>query len=280
MNISTLDAELFCRIECQVGEGPFWHEQRLYWVDIFGSRLHSCDENGLYPRFLTLPSHLGAAAPWGSGFIAGTKEGIGLLSYEGVFSLMPGSPSLAEDERFNDGKLDPAGRFWCGTTTYAIASGAGALYRVERNGDMARVLDGLTIANGLAWDEDANLFYYIDTPTQRIDVFDYDASSGQIENRRVAFEIPREFGIPDGMALDPAGRLWVACWGGSRVVAFDPRSGRPLCRIDVPTQLTSSCWVGPDDRTLFITTARSILSPEQLAKEPLAGSVFRADLPA
>ena len=280
MNIPSVDAELFCRAECQVGEGPFWHGHRLYWVDIFGSRLYSCNEHGGQVHQVALPSHLGAAAPWGSGFIAGTKQGIGFLSNEGVFSLLSNSPVLAADERFNDGKLDPVGRFWCGTTTYAITDGAGALYRVERDGAVARVVIGLTIANGLEWSLDASLFYYIDTPTQRVDVFDYDATSGNIENRRVAFEIPKEFGIPDGMALDPDGRLWVACWGGSRVVAFDTQSGRPVFRIRVPTQLTSSCRVGADGRTLFITTARSILSAEQLAKEPLAGSVFRAELPA
>ena len=279
MKVSTVNAALFCKAECQVGEGPFWHERRLYWVDIFGSRLHSCNADGDDLCTLTLPSHVSAVAPWDNGFIAGTKDGIGLLTREGAFSLLPSSPALAPDLRSSDGKLDPAGRFWCGTTTYELTEPKGALYRVERNGCVARVLEGLTIANGLEWNEEATLFYYIDTPTQRVDVFDYDVRSGAIDNRRVAFEIPEEFGMPDGMARDPAGRLWVACYGGGRVVAFDPKSGRPVAQISVPTQLTTSCWLGSEGRTLFITTARSILSPEQLAQEPLAGSVFRAELP-
>jgi sugar lactone lactonase YvrE len=182
--------------------------------------------------------------------------------------------------RFNDGKLDPLGRFWCGTMAYASTPGAGALYRVERNGNTVRVLEGVTVANGLAWDEINGRFFYIDSVTHRVDLFDYDAESGAIANRRTAFEVPREFGVPDGMARDKAGRLWIACWGGANVVGFDPESCHPVCRIRVPTRLSSSCWVGPDNRTLYITTARTELSAAQLAKEPLAGSVFRAELPA
>ena len=280
MKIPSINAQLFCKAECQVGEGPFWHQQRLYWVDIFGSRMHSCDGNGSDARSITLPSHVGAVAPWEDGFIAGTKDGIGFLTHDGIFSLLPTSPHLSADMRFNDGKLDPAGRFWCGSTTYKCTQAVGALYRVERDGTVGRVLEGLTIANGLEWNEEATRFYYIDTPTQRVDAFDYDIASGRIENRRVAFDIPKEFGIPDGMARDRAGRLWVACWGGSRVVGFDSGSGRPVAQINIPTQLTSSCWVSPDSRRLFITTARSILSEQQLAREPLAGSVFCAELSA
>lgn len=279
MTFPIVNAELFCRIECNVGEGPFWHENRLYWVDIFGRWLHSCNSHGHELGSLRLPSHVGAVAPWKSGFIAGTKEGIGLLTREGAFDLLPESPVLPADHRYNDGKLDPAGRFWCGTMTYEGLRPVGELYRVERNGRIKRMLEGLTIANGLDWDMTAGLFYYVDTPTQRVDVFDYDLASGEITNRRLAFEVPEEFGIPDGMARDSAGRLWVACWGGSRVVAFDPRNGRVLGEVRVPAQLTSSCCIGPDAGSIYITSARSTLTPEQRAREPLAGSVFRAELP-
>jgi sugar lactone lactonase YvrE len=277
--VPTRDAELFCRIECVVGEGPFWHQGRLFWVDILGSRLHSCDEKGADLHSIDFPSHLGAAAPWGAGFIAGTKDGLGVMISHGAFKLLPASPPMATGMRFNDGKLDPSGRFWCGSNAYTFTPGMGSLYRVERNGAIKCLVTGLILPNGLDWDEDAGLFYFVDTFTQRVDKFDYDAASGDIENRRLAFHIPKEYGIPDGMSLDPQGRLWVACWGGSRVVAFEPKTGRTLCTIRVPTQLSSSCAVGPDGRSLYITTARSVLSPEALANEPLAGSVFRAELP-
>lgn len=279
MNIPTRDAQLFCRMTCVVGEGPFWHEERLHWVDILGSRLYSCDSTGADLRSVGAPSHLGAAAPWPNGFIAGTKQGIGVLSANGVFALLPDSPVLDANERCNDGKLDSSGRFWCGTTAYDFTPGQGALYRVDRGGGVKCVLKGLILPNGLDWDEAARRFYFIDTFEHRVDVFDYDASSGDIENRRVAFHVPQELGLPDGMARDAYGRLWIACWGSGRVVAFDCGTGRAVYQIRLPTRLSSSCWIGPDQRTLYITTARNTLSAETLAAEPLAGSVFRAELP-
>jgi sugar lactone lactonase YvrE len=222
---------------------------------------------------------LGAAAPWSGGFIAATQQGVGIISTEGDFTLLAGSPILGANIRCNDGKLDPAGRFWFGTTDYQFKAGSGALYRVSRDGGVEEIANGLILPNGLAWDGPAERCYFIDTFTHRVDVFDFDLASGDLANRRAAFEVPREFGLPDGMTRDLLGRLWVAFWGGSRVVAFDPDSGRPVGQVRVPTRLTSSCCVGPDGHTLYITTARNTLSAEVLREESLAGSVFRADLP-
>jgi sugar lactone lactonase YvrE len=280
MPIPTIDAQLFCRADCLVGEGPFWHARRLFWVDILRSSLHSCDETGSRAEVRSLPSHLGAAAPWNDGFIAATQQGVGIVSAQGDFTLLADSPTLGVNLRCNDGKLDPAGRFWFGTTDYEFKPGSGALYRVARDNSVREIANGLILPNGLDWDERAERFYFIDTFTHRVDVFDFDMVSGEVANRRVAFELPREWGLPDGMSRDLFGRLWVAFWGGSRVVAFDPNSGQPLAMVQVPTRLTSSCCLGPDGQTLYITTARNTLSADVLRKEPLAGSVFRAALPA
>ena len=279
MSLATIEAQLFHRAECSVGEGPFWHDGRFYWVDILGSALHSCDATGANTTIHPVPSHLGAAAPWGEGFIAATQQGVGLLSAAENFTLLEDSPKLAANRRCNDGKLDPGGRFWFGTNDYEFKPGAGALYRVSRDGSVKEMATGLILPNGLAWDGPAERFYFIDTFTHRVDVFDFDLASGDVANRRVAFEMPREFGLPDGMTCDRLGRLWVAFWGGSRVVAFDPGSGRPVAQVRAPTRLTSSCCLGPDGNTLYITTARNTLSTEVLRQEPLAGSVFRANLP-
>ena len=280
MPLPAVDAELFCRSESLLGEGPFWHDDRLYWVDILQSALRSCDREGGDSKTIDFPSHVGAVAPWGGKLIAGTSQGLGILAPDGSFQLLPQSPPLPPKVRFNDGKLDPAGRFWCGTMEYSAAPNAGALYRVERNGTVSQVLDNITIANGLAWDVATRRFYYIDTVLQRVDVFDYDISSGAIANRRVAFELATEYGLPDGMCLDRAGRLWIAFWRGSQVIAFDAKSGAPRCCVKVPTRLTSSCCLHPDGRKLFITTARTEHTAAQLRDEPLAGSVFCADISA
>jgi sugar lactone lactonase YvrE len=226
-----------------------------------------------------VPSHLGAAAPWDGGFIAATQQGVGILSTAGEFALLAGGPTLRENMRCNDGKLDPAGRFWFGTTDYEFKAGCGSLYRVNLDGSVREVANGLILPNGLVWDEPAERFYFIDTFTHRVDVFDFDLPSGEVANRRVAFELPPELGLPDGMARDFLGRLWIAFWGGGCVVAFDSDSGRPVAQVRVPTRLTSSCCFGPNEHALYITTARNTLSSEVLRQEPLAGSVFRADLP-
>jgi sugar lactone lactonase YvrE len=280
MPVPSVDAELFCRASCVIGEGPFCHDGRLYWVDILESSLHSCDASGSQTTVCSLPSHLGAAAPWTDGFIAATKQGVGVISAEGHFKLLAESPALEGNLRSNDGKLDPAARFWFGTCDYEFTAGAGALYRVTRDGAVRKILDQLILPNGLAWDPNAERFYFIDTFTYRVDVFDFDLASGDIANRRVAFKTPHEYGLPDGMSCDSLGRLWIAFWGGSRVVAFDPGSGEPIAVVQVPTRLTSSCCVDPAGGALYITTARNTLSPAILRAEPLAGSVFRAALPA
>lgn len=278
MSIRTSDAQLFCQFNSLLGEGPFWQGDRFYWVDILQSRLHHCSATGEDLQTIEFPTHVGAVAPWEGGFIAGTSQGLGLMSADGKFQLLPQSPKLPDAIRFNDGKLDPAGRFWCGTMEYSAAADAGSLYRVERDGTITKMLDGITIANGLAWNAEATRFYYIDTMLQRVDVFDYDLQTGEIANRRVAFTVPQAYGLPDGMCMDNDGRLWVAFWRGSQVVAFQPETGEPTSCIRVPTRLTSSCNIGADGQTLFITTARTELSAEQLEQEPLAGSVFCADL--
>ncbi len=280
MRHPTIEAELFCRSNSVLGEGPFWHNDRLYWVDILGARLHSCDVKGNCPQALTFPAHVGAVAPWKGGFIAGTSHGLGILHPDESFSLLPNGPKLPPRVRFNDGKLDPMGRFWCGTMEYSATHEAGSLYRVDLDGSVTLLLGRITISNGLAWDVKRGLFYYIDTALQRVDVFDCDLAVGRISNRRVAFEVDAEYGLPDGMCMDLDGRLWIAFWRGSQVVAFDPSSGAPLYSVHVPTRLTSSCCMDANCRRLFITTAQTELTDEQLRTEPLAGSIFCAEVPA
>jgi len=269
---------LDCR--CELGEGPFWDARtgRLHWVDILGCRLHGCREDGSDLRSLAVPSHLGAAAPWPGGFIAATRDGLGLLEPSGGFRPLPRSPRLARTLRFNDGKCDPAGRFWVGTMAYDSAPGAGALYRVERDGAVAQVLDGVTISNGMAWDLPKGRMYYIDTATRRLDAFDWDAATGGIRNRRCVAAFPESAGWPDGMTLDREGRAWIAFWDGWKVLCVDPDSGATVAEIPVPVQRPTSCAFGPGERTLFITSARTGLDPAGLARQPAAGALFQVPM--
>ena len=178
--------------------------------------------------------------------------------------------------RMNDGKCDPAGRFWAGSKALDFREGAGALYRLGPDGRVTRMLEGVTICNGMKWMEDGAHIYYFDSPKQTIDVFDFDPVRGAIANRRVLVEIPEEAGVPDGMTLDSEGRIWVALWGGGAVRCYSPEGKREEV-IEVPAPQTKSCCFGGGDfAVLYITSARDGMSREQLERAPHAGGVFAA----
>ena len=149
------------------------------------------------------------------------------------------------------------------------------MYRLDADHRLTKVLTDVTISNGLGWSPDQRTMYYIDSPTYRIDAFDYDVTSGAVSNRRRLVEIPRAWGLPDGMTVDEEGFLWVAFWGGSAVRRLAP-DGRVDATVRFPvTQVTSCAFGGPDLSELFVTSARSGLTDAALSEQPLAGGLFR-----
>ena len=118
------------------------------------------------------------------------------------------------NNRFNDGKVDPEGRLWAGTMGIDEAPNVGSLYRLNRNLSADKLFDQVSVSNGMVWTSDQKTFYYIDSPTRRVDVFDCDMAAGTLSNRRTAFELPEGMGYPDGMCIDDEGMLWVALWQG------------------------------------------------------------------
>jgi sugar lactone lactonase YvrE len=185
--------------------------------------------------------------------------------------------TLEEDldtNRFNDGKVDPNGRFWAGTMDKAEKTASGSLYCLFPDLSVKKRETSITVSNGLTWSIDKRTMYYIDSPTQKVFAYDYDDSTGEISNKRVVFSI-NDNSFPDGMTVDEEGMLWVALWDGSSVIRFDPTNGSLLQRIAFPTsRVTSCCWGGEDLDTLYVTTARVGLAAEQLRKEPTAGGLF------
>lgn len=277
-----IPVEIALRIEATLGEGGIWDvaRQRLLWVDITGKRVGIFDPASGRNQNLQLDSRPGTV-------VSTTKSDLLVALQGGVARLDPRTGKCstaicppghdATRIRFNDGKCDPRGRLWAGTMALDHASGAGALYCFETDGTVHRCLTDVSISNGIVWSHDQRLMYYIDTPTRRVDVFDYEVETGNIANRRQAFPIPAEMGFPDGMTIDVEGMLWIALWGGSAVTRWDPDTGRMLAQIEVPTAHVTSCaFGGPTLSSLFITTAREGLSPEQLNDQPLAGSIFVA----
>ena len=277
-----LSAVLVLDARADLGEGPLWDPvtRRLLWVDVISSLVHTFDPHTGLDTVCDVGAHVGAV-------VMRTNGGLILAQRHGFTRLDPGAASpvtVAEPadhpatNRFNDGKCDPAGRFWAGTMAYDGATGAGSLYRLDPDGRVTSMAQGLTIANGLAWDLPRARFYHIDSPTLCVFVWDYDHAAGTIRNRRVAIRATPDDGLPDGMAMDSEGKLWVAHWGGSQVVRWDPDTGAALMRIRMPVSQPTSCAFGGDDfDRLYITSARSGLTPEQLSQQPLAGGLFVAD---
>ena len=265
-----------------LGEGSLWDAElgRLLWVDIVQRRVLVHDPSAGTCMELDAGDVVGTVVVARNGrLVVALRDRIAVLDAESgaITDLVAVGPTRA-GLRCNDGKCDPRGRLWIGTMGEPATA---ALYCVEPDLTVSRRLDGVTISNGLVWNRDATRFYYVDTPTQRIDAFDYDADSGQIANRRPVLEIPRDRGAPDGMTIDDRDRLWVALWGGASVIQVDPDSGRVLEEIAVPARNVTSCAFGGGDlESLYITTARVGTDDEALARYPDAGSLFRVELAA
>jgi sugar lactone lactonase YvrE len=265
-----LTAEPCSPTRVEHAEGPFWHDGRLGWVDIMAGRLWLASFDGTAltsPRSYDVGRPLGAAVPRATGgWVLAAGAGFAALDEDGTVTPLTDDLADAAVIRMNDGKCDPAGRFWAGTMAYDESPEVASLYVFD--GTVRTVEDGVTISNGLAWSEDRRTMYYIDTPTSRVDLFDYDVTTGEIGGRRALVQVD---GHPDGMAIDDEGFLWVALWGGGAVHRYSP-SGTHVATVRLPvTNVTSCCFGGSDGGTLFITTSRQGLPPDA---EPDAGRIF------
>jgi uncharacterized repeat protein (TIGR03803 family) len=266
-----------------LGEGPRWDapRERLLWVDIEAGSVHAFDAATGAVRVLPCGAQVGAVAPWdGDVVLVAPADALAAVDLAGgeVTRLEP-IPHARDGMRCNDGACDAAGRFWFGTMAEDGTPGAGELYRYGTDGRLESVLGGLTLSNGLGWSPDGRLMYLIDSPEQRVDVFDFDVGAGAISNRRPFAAIPERDGIPDGLTVDDEGGVWVALFDGGQVRRFD-RDGRPDCYVEVPAdKVTACCFGGADGRRLLITTASVDVEPGRAEEQPLAGSVFGFDGP-
>jgi sugar lactone lactonase YvrE len=254
------------RGEATLGEGPTWDlaTATLLWVDILGSAVHRYDPATGGDQVMPTPQHVGAAKPRAvGGLVANLRDGVALLDADGCQRWLVYWER--EGVRGNDAAVDPAGRLWAGTMRYDARAGGGWLAKVEPNGDAKVLLDDVTISNGIGWSPDSTLMYYIDTPTHRVDVFDYDLDAGTATNRRTLCTIEDGAGGPDGMCVDADGCLWVALWGGNGLRRYTP-DGRLDREVPLPVSQPTACAFGGADFTdLYVTTAREGLSERELA---------------
>jgi len=272
--------ELVLDARAILGEGAIWDNKRqvLYWVDIDPGLVHVYDPGTRKDRSISVGQSVGTVVPRRSGgLMLAVRNGFMFLDPEtDKTSLLVKPVGHDPENRFNDGKCDPAGRFWAGTMETTICKGA--LFRLDTDLSVHRILDNVGCSNGLTWTLDKKTMYYIDTNTARIDAFDYDNATGTISNRHTIVKVPETFGLPDGMTMDVDEKLWVAHWEGGCVCRWDPATGRLLRKITLPAALTTSCaFGGPNLDTLYITSATTGLDAAALAKQPKAGGLFSVD---
>jgi sugar lactone lactonase YvrE len=265
--------------KAELGEGPVWDpvEACLYFVDIAAGVVHRYDPDTRTSRARPVGTMVGAVALSSAGdLLLAVHDGfIRLDPCTGLTRRIADVEADRPDLRMNDGKCDPAGRFWAGTMAIDERSGAGALYRLDADGRVRTMLQGVSISNGIDWSHDGRLMYYIDTPTGSIDVFDFDVVDGSIANRRSVARVEAGAGWPDGLTLDADGCLWVALWSGSAVRRYTPDGGLDRV-VPVPVSHPTSCaFGGPDLGDLYITSAAIALTPDARLREPMAGGLFR-----
>ncbi len=277
--ISVNDAELVIDPQAELGEGPVWDAgaRCLWFVDILRGRVHRFDPATSVLGTFEIGSMVGAVAPTESGdLVLAVHDGFARLDLAtGKVTMIAEVEADRPDQRMNDGKCDAAGRFWAGTMALDERAGAGALYRLDPDGQVHTMLRHVSISNGLDWTDDDRLMYFVDSPTQSIDVFDFDLTAGTIANRRTLLRVGPAHGMPDGLTLDAQGYLWVSLWGGGGVRRYAP-DGSLDAIVRLPTLYPTSCvFGGPDLRDLFITTATVRLSDSERADQPQAGGLFR-----
>jgi len=263
-----------------LGEGPSWDAEQgvLYWVDIEGYAVHIYDPATGVDRRIPVGDYVGAVVPRASGGVAVVlRDGYHHLDpVTGKLTALQESVEPGDATRFNDGKCDPAGRFWAGSMSLKGEDNQGNLYVMDAQHNVTRVLSAVTTSNGLCWSGDGRTFYYIDTASRCVMAYDYDGADGRISNPRKAVDFPEDEGYPDGMTIDAEGMLWVAHWEGWKVSRFNPANGERLAEIRLPVARVTSCvFGGAELDELYITTARSGLNEEELAREPQAGHLFR-----
>ena len=256
---------------CIVGEGPMWDVKTnvFMFLDIQGKCVYKHNFDLNTETKIELPQQIGCMAITEDGkLLVALEDGVYFADDSGEVTLAH-KPIKIKGRRFNDGKVGPDGAFYLGTTD---DFGKGAFYRLK-DGILTELFDGCGCSNGLDWTVDEKLMYYIDTKRQMIELFDFNKQSGSLSNRRKFMDIPKEWGLPDGMTLDTDDNLWVALWDGNAVIQIDKNTKEVINKITVPAK-KASCPVfgGEKMKELFITTAAVY---EDLKELPAAGNTFK-----
>lgn len=264
-------------LEAELGEGPVWVERdsALWFVDIKKHQIHRFDPASGEGKSWTAPEQVGFVFPAeGGGFVAGLASGLYHFDEgSGAFHLIVKVESDKPGNRLNDGVVDPAGRLWFGTMDNAEKAKTGAFYCFEKGKLTGTQLDDITITNGPAVSPDGRLLYFVDTLRGTIGRVEI-AADGSLGTPQPFVRIDHAHGHPDGPTIDSEGCLWIALYAGWEARRYSP-SGELVGSVHFPVaNITKLAFGGDDLRTAYATTARQLLSPDEIAKQPQAGDLF------
>ena len=270
------------QVGATLGEGVLWDATcgQVWFVDIKGRRIHRCDADGSQQRSWDAPGQVSFIVRAGDGsMVCSLDDGLyRFIEETGAFLPLLAVEADVPGNRFNDGHVDAHGALWFGSMDDGEERPTGALYRFDGSA-AERKDEGYIITNGPAVSPDGRTLYHTDTLEKRTYAFDR-AADGSLSNKRPFVEL-KDGGYPDGMAVDAQGCVWIATFGGWRIDRFDA-AGNKLGEVRFPcANVTKLAFGGDDLRTVYATTARKGLSNEELAAQPLAGSLFtfRAEVP-
>jgi sugar lactone lactonase YvrE len=256
--MSSLQPRLVPVPVAELGEGPCWDpvSGSLYWVDAPAGLVHCLDGDGRHESFDAGQPVGAVVTREGGGLVLAAGDGfLALDQASGTVSPLataePGKPG----NHMNDGACDRAGRFYAGSMAEDELPGQGALYRLDPDRSVTQLLTGVGISNGIGWSPDDQLMYYVDSLAYRVDIFDYDQATGEISGRRALASLGEGAVVPDGLAVDADGNVWVAVWGGGVLRRYSP-AGQLTGEVPLPAAHVTSCaFGGPELEQLYITTA-------------------------
>ncbi|MFC7061443.1 SMP-30/gluconolactonase/LRE family protein [Halobacillus seohaensis] len=275
-----MNVELVIDSQSTLGEGPCWDHERgiLYFVDILEKKIIQFNPQTEKVQSIDVDNFVGAVAVREKGgLVVALQKGMYFLDWqkEELTPIVDPENHLPMN-RFNDGKCDPAGRFWAGTMDLSEENVTGSLYCLDEQLQITEKIKEVGISNGLAWSPDYSYMYFIDTPTGKVMRYNYELSTGEIKQPEVIIQFQEDMGHPDGMTIDEEGMLWIAHFDGHGISRWNPLTGNRLQFIPIPAANVTSCTFGGNNLDeLYVTTARKDTSEEDLLRYPHAGGVFK-----
>ncbi|XP_042314891.1 regucalcin-like isoform X2 [Sceloporus undulatus] len=285
--MSSIRIETVVKEKNRMGECPVWEEREnsLVFVDINSQKV--CRWNSLSKELqcVALDARVGSVSlRQCGGYVVTVGTRFAFLNWEDQSLVDITEVELDKaNNRFNDGKVDPMGRYFAGTMAEETEPGVrarhqGALYTLFPDCSVMKQLEQVDISNGLDWSLDHRTFFYIDSLAYAVQAFSYDVHTGKIDcsTCKPVYKLEKEEAMPDGMCIDTEGKLWVACIDGGRVIRIDPETGKRIQTVKMPTpRITSCCFGGKDYSEMYVTSAYDGLDEAALAKEPHAGEIFK-----